>query len=157
MMFNPQPQSRGLQVRPLLAGRTRRAFTLIEVLVGLTIMTAGLLAVAAVFPYTLRAQRDAELLTVAASLAQQKAEEIRRDNDRNGVLITQIRNRPSPTAPIIFPREPRLTYSFSGQSAQYFGMPATDPRAMPSVPRVIIRYAPSYRPTQDVVYELRFN
>ncbi|MCL5271001.1 MAG: prepilin-type N-terminal cleavage/methylation domain-containing protein [bacterium] len=135
----------------------RSGFSLLEVLVGMTILTAGVLAVAAVFPYLLRAESDAELLSEAAALAQMKAEEIRRDDsapDATGVLRSEIRILPQPTTPIVFSMEPRLSYSFSGASLLY---PADDPRGTPGVARVIIRYAPGFRESQEVVYELRFN
>jgi prepilin-type N-terminal cleavage/methylation domain-containing protein len=145
----------------LLAGifcgiRREVGFSLIEVLVGLAILAAGLIAIAAIFPTTLQAGRDAELITRATGLAQQKAEEIRRDNDREGRLIAEIRARTTPTDPLVFPNEPRLEYSFSGTSLLY-PFNAADPRSTPGIARVIIRYAPSYRPHQEVLYELRFN
>ena len=138
--------------------RLDRGFSLLEVLVGLAILTAGLVAAAAIFPQILDSQRDAELLTVAAALAQLKVEEVRRTNDRNDRLIDEIKSLANPTEPVAFANETRLAYSYSGVSVLYpaFENPG-DPRAAPGVPRVIIRYAPTYRSTQDVVYELRFN
>ena len=56
---------------------TRHGVSLIELLVALSILLAGLLAMAASFPLIMRSQRDAELLVVGAALAQRKAEEIR--------------------------------------------------------------------------------
>lgn len=134
----------------------RRGFSLLEVLVALAVLTAGVLAIAAVFPKTLQAGNESLILTQAAALAQMKAEEIRRDNDRGGQLVDSIKNLPNPTDPVQFPREPRLTYSFSNRSLLYTADPS-DPRAAAGVPRVIIRYAAEYRKSQDVVYELRFD
>jgi type II secretory pathway pseudopilin PulG len=132
-------------------------FSLLEVLVGLGILTAGLLAVMAVFPAVFKSQKEAEILTIAASLAQMKGEEIRRDDSANGTLIGAIEDLTEPSAPIVFPNEPRLEYSFSGRSIMFANSPVpNDPRGLPDVARVIIRYAPSYRPGQDVIYELRF-
>ena len=138
--------------------RRLRGFTLLEVMLGLGIMTAGILAISAIFPYTLRAQRDAELLTVAAAYAQMKVEEVRRDSGSNGQLILALRALNEPTTPITFPDEPRLAYSYCGQTTLFdnTGIP-NDLRAAPNVARVLIRYAPGYRSTQDVIYELRFN
>src|SRR5687767_5793332 len=62
--------------------RVALGFTLIEVVVALGILLAGLIAIASIFPATLQAGRQSELLTRAVGLAEQKAEEIRRDNDR---------------------------------------------------------------------------
>jgi prepilin-type N-terminal cleavage/methylation domain-containing protein len=133
-------------------------FTLLEVLVGLSILTAGILSIMAIFPLMLRVQTDAEVLAIGASLAQMKAEEIRRDDDRNGSLVGAIRNMSTPSDPITFPREPRLAYSFSGRSLMYSSAAnPDDPRAADGVARVIIRYSASFRPSQDVIYELRFN
>jgi prepilin-type N-terminal cleavage/methylation domain-containing protein len=148
--------------KPAMAGSARfcssRAFSLVEVLVALAIFVAGMLMIATNFPLTLKTQNEAELLNQAAALAQWKAEEIRRDNDVGGNLLNQIRQMATPSEPITFLTEPRLAYSFCGRSllydpAQYPG----DPRSQVGVARVIIRYAPAYRPKQDVVYELRFN
>ncbi|MCE5229202.1 prepilin-type N-terminal cleavage/methylation domain-containing protein [bacterium] len=132
-----------------------RGFTLVEVLVALAIMAAGVLVIATVFPKTLEASDAAQTLTIAAGLAQMKAEEIRRDNDQDGQMIDQIKVRTTPTDPIAFPRQPNLTYSFSGRSLIYTD--PTDPRGAPGVPRVIIRYAAEFRKSQDVIYELRFD
>lgn len=132
--------------------------TLLEVLVALAILMTGLLLSAALFPTTLEAQRHAELLTKASFLAEMKAEEIRRDDTSDHVLHQAITARDTPTSPVVFIQEPKLTYSFSGRSLQYLDDPnsTTDPRASDGTARVIIRYAPEYRPTEDVVYELRF-
>lgn len=133
----------------------RRGFSLIEVVVSFAILTAGLLSVLAVFPLTLRSQSKAELLTIAASLAQMKAEEIRRDDSTDGALVKAIINLDAETDPIVFPHEKRLTYSFWGRSVRYRGL-ANDPRAADGVARVIIRLSPEYNSGKDVVYELRF-
>lgn len=139
------------------APRRRLGFTLIEVLVALAIMITGLLVVVAAFPNMLQAQRQAEILTIATALAQKKADETRRDNDVGNRLMLQIQSLTQPTAPLVFPEDERLTYSFSGVSLLYAQQPGDDPRGYPGVARVIIRYAPSFRSSQDVVYELRFD
>lgn len=144
--------------------RSRRAgMTLLEVLVGLAILLAGLLALAAVVPTALHAHDKAELLTTAAMLAQAKAEEIRRDDSEDMALQNAIRDLTAPTDPIKFIQEPRLTYSFSGATMIYTGYydetvanEEQDARSIPGVARVIIRYAADFRPTEDVIYELRF-
>lgn len=129
-------------------------FTLIEVLIGMTVLTTGVLVIMAVFPYTLQGQRKAELLNIGAGLAQMKVEEIRRDDSVDGALLEQIRQLDQPTDPIRFLDEPRLTYAFSGESLLYED-PA-DPRSQSDVPRVIIQYDENFNPDQDVIYELRF-
>jgi type II secretory pathway pseudopilin PulG len=133
-------------------------FSLLEVLVAMGILVAGMLALSASFPMMLRVGRDAELLTMAAALAQQKAEEIRRDDTADRRLISAIQTQTVPTPPVVFPQEPRLEYSFSGQTVLYADTAdPQDPRALSGVARVLIRYAPEYRASQDVIYELRFN
>jgi prepilin-type N-terminal cleavage/methylation domain-containing protein len=139
-----------------LSGR-RAGFTLVEVLVALAIMLAGLVAVVAAFPNMLQAQRQAELLTLGTALGQLRVEELRRDNDRNNRLILEVQSLTVPTDPIVFPSEPRLAYSFSGTTVLYANQPANDPRAFPGVARLLIRYAPSYRASQDVIDEIRFD
>ena len=135
----------------------RRGMSLLEVMVALGILTAGILSIMAIFPYTIKAQQEGELLSEAAALAQMKAEEIRRDDSPTGTLITEIQALTAPSTPIAFPSEPRLSYSFSGTSLQYSDVTdPTDARAAGGVARVIIRYAPTFRSTQDVIYELRF-
>jgi prepilin-type N-terminal cleavage/methylation domain-containing protein len=134
----------------------RQGFSLLEVLVGLSILSAGLLAIMAIFPYTLKGQRQAELLTEAVALAQMKAEEIRRDDSKSKKLVKAIQAMDQPSDPIAFPTEPRLTYSFCGRSLLY-GTDSADPRGASNVARVIIRYAPGLKQEQGVLYELRFN
>ena len=128
---------------------------MIEVLVALGILLAGILAVAAVFPYTLQAQRDAEVLSLAGALAQMKVEEIRRDDSADGKLVQAIKDLAEPTAPIVFPNEPRLSYSFSGRPLVKAADVSTSASIAPAW--VIVRYDKNYRPSQDVVYELAFN
>lgn len=149
--------------RHRLDHRSRRGLTLVEVLVGLAILTAGMLALATIIPSTLKSHDRAELLTVAAMLAQTKAEEIRRDDSLTQSLQNEIRNLRTPTTPIKFIQEPRLTYSFSGSSLQYallndpsLSNELIDPRARDGIARVIIRYAEDFSPDQEVLYELRF-
>ena len=59
---------------------TSKAFSLVEVLVSLAILLAGIVTIINVFPMTLKASNDAVYLSKAVVLAQQKAEEMRRDN-----------------------------------------------------------------------------
>jgi type II secretory pathway pseudopilin PulG len=146
------------------SGTGRRGLSMLEVLVALGILTAGILSIMAIFPATLKAQRESELLSLAANLAQMKAEEIRKDDsslvnpasNNPGKLLIDIRAMTDPSAPMVFPNEPRLAYSYCGQTLLYKDLDPTDPRAEPGVARVIIRYAPSFRASQDVIYELRF-
>jgi type II secretory pathway pseudopilin PulG len=144
-------------IRPLNLKRTTAAFTLLEALVSLGILMIGILAIVYFYPAALQTAATAEYRTKAAVLAQMKAEEIRRDDDTTGTLITAIENLDVPTEPITFSQEPNLAYQFSGRSILYQGeTPAGDE----DVARVIIRYSPSYRvsnnPNRDVLYELRF-
>lgn len=135
----------------------RRGLTLVEVMVSLAILLVGILTIVYFFPSSLEAAAVAEDRTKAAVLAQMKAEEIRRDDDQNNTLIETIRQLNTPTIAVTFPQEPTLAYQFSGRSILYEGeTPAGDP----GIARVIIRYAPEFRqsnnPDRDVLYELRF-
>lgn len=134
----------------------RRGLSILEVLVALGILTAGMLSIMAIYPYTLKAQRDSELLSQAAGLAQMKAEEIRRDDTQAGAMIAAIKSMATPSDPIPFANEPRLTYSFCGETVMYRDVDPQDYRAASGVARVIIRYASSFRSSQDAIYELRF-
>jgi type II secretory pathway pseudopilin PulG len=134
-----------------------RGFSLLEAIVALTILLAGILAIIMFFPETLVSARQAEMRTKATVLAQMKAEEIRRDDDTSNTLVNAIKALPVPTAPITFAQDRDLAYQFSGQSLLYSGeTPAGDP----NIARVIIRYSPEFRtspnPNKDVLYELRF-
>jgi prepilin-type N-terminal cleavage/methylation domain-containing protein len=131
-------------------------YSLLEVLVALAILLAGVVAIVQYFPRTLSASAEAAFVSEASMFAQMKSEEIRRDDDTSGTLVAAIAARTTPTDPIPFTQEPNLTYSFSGVSLID---PVDDPgdsRDDTGVARVIIRYAPDYKPTQEVVYELRF-
>lgn len=134
-----------------------RGLTLIEVMISLAILLVGVLAVVYFFPQTLQSAARAEYRTKAAVLAQMKAEEIRRDDDTTHTLIHAIEQMQVPSTPVTFSQEPNLAYQFSGRTILYEGeTPAGDP----GVARVIVRYSPEYRvsnnPNKDVLYELRF-
>jgi type II secretory pathway pseudopilin PulG len=141
----------------------RRGATLLEVLLAVGILMAGMASLVAMFPAMLNGERDAEILTEAVALAQLKAEEIRRDDYSRHDLRLAIQDMTtSTTTPIAFPQEPRLTYSFSGKTLRYASILASDPtttdtRAKSGIARVIIRCAPSYKASQDVIYELPFS
>ncbi len=136
--------------------RSASGYSLVEVLVSMAILLAGLLAILNFFPQSFRANADAAIKAKASLFAQTKAEEIRRDWTQADPLINMIRNLTAPTAPIVFPDDTRLTYSFCGVSLIDPIDTPGDPRDDYGVARVIIRYAASYRPSEDVVYELRF-
>lgn len=147
------------------AARTRAGFTLIEVLVSLSILTAGVLAILAVLPSMLQANERAELRTMGASLALQKIEEIRRDNDAGGQLLNKIKNLRVPTDPVEFAAERRLSYRFSGITLLYrgplnpsgLGDDPNDDRDDPGVARVIIQLSPGFSRRRVILDEYRFN
>lgn len=135
-----------------------RGFTLIEVLVALALLLAGIVAIVQLFPVSLRANTEAVLMGDAAVLARQKVDEIRRDHDRQAQLVQLLRSRDTPTDPIVWSEDPRLTYSFSGQSLfATEGDTSGDPEDDDNVARVIVRLAPDYDPDERVIYELRFD
>lgn len=135
----------------------RRGFTLIEVLVAMVILLAGIIGIVQLFPVSLQANRDAELKGKAVLLAQQKVDELRRDADRLGVLITAIRDSDTETAPVVFPDDQRFTYSYVGETQLGPLSDPLDPRDDSDVPRVIIRLNPAYNPNARVIYEMRFS
>ncbi len=137
--------------------RNKRAFTLLEVLVSLAILLAGILAILNFFPLSLKANREAELVSQAALLAQLKAEEIRRDLKSNGDLINQIKILRTPTEPVQFPQNPNLAYSFCGVSLIDTNDDPQDPADDYGVARIIIFIDKSYTPGGKVIYELRFD
>lgn len=134
-----------------------KGFSLLEAIVALTILIAGVVGIIFMFPQVLGNARHSEMQTRAVFLAQRKAEEIRRDDDVANTLINAIRDSNTPTAPVTFPQDPELAYQFSGQSILY---DAASPEGTPGVARVIVRYSPEFRtssnPDKDVLFELRF-
>lgn len=133
--------------------RRTTAFSLLEALIALTILLAGIVAVVQFFPLLFESSSQSMLRTRAALLAQQKASEIMRDDDSSHTLALAIAARTTPTTPVAWPEEQSLSYCFSGRSLLY---PVTDPRGTPNVARVIIRLSAAYRPSEDVIYELPF-
>ncbi len=131
-----------------------KGFSLVEALIALAILLAGVIALVRFFPMLFESSSRVVLETRAAMLAQSKAQELLRDDDTSFTLARTIANLSTPTAPMPFPEEPALSYCFSGKSLIY---PESDPvNGAPQVARVVVRYSASYRPSQDVIYELQF-
>lgn len=145
--------------------RTRAAFTILEVLVGVSLMTIGIVTIMALFPYTLKTNERAELRTLGASLAYMKIEEIRRDNDDEGKLLNGIRAMTRPSDPVPFASDWRLAYRLSGVTMLYQHRNGSgslvddpgDPRDDPGVARVIIQENPDFRKDPQIFDEYRFN
>lgn len=135
----------------------KRGYSLIEVLVSVAIMLAGILSIIGFFPLGLQAQHRAADVSQAALLAQWKAEEIRRDNDQADRLIEAVRNRTTPTDIVTFPSDGRFAYAFSGISMIDPRDDPDDPRDDHGVPRIIVMYSEEYRGENEVLYELRFD
>ncbi|MBN1901582.1 hypothetical protein JW926_09700 [Candidatus Sumerlaeota bacterium] len=134
-----------------------KAYSLLEVLVSVAILLAGVISIVNFFPMSLQAQRRAGDVSRAAFLAQLKAEEIRRDNDRFDNLINAIRALRSPSRIITFPNDNRFAYCFSGISLIDSRDDPDDPRDDYNVPRVIVMYSLEYRGKNEILYELRFD
>ena len=144
--------------RPLSAANTAEdGWSLIEVLVSLGVLLAGIVGIALYFPSTMETRAEAGYIAEAIMLANRKAQEARRDNDSAGRLINAIKAQGSPTVPIRFPEQPNLTYQFQNFSAVDTIDDPGDPRDDIGVARVVIRYATEFRPTADFLYELRFD
>ena len=153
MSLLPRP-SRGFSASGFIS--RRRGFTLVEVLVGLVILLAGIVGIVQLFPESLKANREAELRGSAIMLANQKVEELRRDGDALSLLFNEVQGSLTPTDPVIWPNDPRLTYSFSGVSVIDPDNDPGDPRDDTFVARIIVRLAPDYDKSERVLYELRF-
>ena len=135
--------------------RGSRGYSLLEVIVAVGIFAIGIIGILQFFPPALRASSEASLRGAAALLAQQKAEEIRRDDDQAGSLIEAITFLEEPTGPVTAPFDDRLVYQFHSRSLLSDEPPP--PPGTPGVPHAIIRYNPEFRPSADVLYELRFD
>ncbi len=136
---------------------SQKGFTLIEVLVALVILLAGIISIVQLFPISLQANKNAELTGAAVLLAQQKVDEMRRDADALNNIIVEIQGSTSPTDSVVWPEDDRLTYSYSGVSELSAIDTPSDPRDDFSVARVIVRLAPDYDPEERVIYEMRFD
>lgn len=132
-------------------------FSLLEVLVALAILMAGIVGILQFFPTALQASHEAALRSRAVLLAQQKAEELRRDADQDGQLIEAIAQLSSPTDPVVFPEEERLMYQYHSQSVLDPDGDPSDPQFAHGVPRVVIRLNPERFGDADVLFELRFD
>ena len=161
-----RPRAKGLGAsgieRSWRGPRTRRAaLSLLEVLISMAVLLVGVVIIAMQFPRAILAKTEVGYKTRAILLAQAKAQEIRRDNNTSNTLIAAIQSLTAPTPPIVFPEEPNLAYQFSSVSLidpdDDPASPDDDPRDDPGVARVIVRYADGYRPSQDILYELRFD
>lgn len=127
---------------------SREGFTLMEVLVAMTILLTGILAVAAFFPRVLDANARSADQSIAAFLAQMKAEEIRRDY--TDTAVDAIKLLSTPTDPVTFGHDQRFAYRLNGETVLY----ANDPSVTTGVARVLIVYPDS--PDQPI-YELAFD
>lgn len=136
--------------------RRQRGFTLTEALVSVVVLLIGIVSIMQVFPASLRANSEAALRGRAVLLAQAKAEEVRRDTSAARPLLDEIRALATPTTPVLFPNDDRLTYSFSGTSVLYPTVEPGVPESAPNVARVIVRINDQTRPGGTVLYELRF-
>lgn len=141
-------------------------FTLLEVLIGISILTVGVLIILMAFPQHMKSNEIAELRTIGAALANMKIEELRRDNDENDKLINAIRLMTTPTEPIPFSLDQRLAYQISNETFLYRTRNALgvvvddpdDPRDDPGVPRIIVLINPEFRPGNAAILdEYRFN
>lgn len=137
--------------------RPRRGFTLVEVLVAMALLLAGIVAIVQLFPVSLQANTEAILKGNATLLAHQKVQELRTDADRQALVIEEIRDRNGLTDPIVWPVDPRMTYSYAGESELAVGDTPGDPRDDSNVPRVVVRLAPDFDPEEPVLYEMRFD
>jgi type II secretory pathway pseudopilin PulG len=140
--------------RHALGSRRASAYTLVEVLVAMAVLLAGVVAILQVFPISLRSNEQANLVTAAALLGQQKVEEIRRDRDFQNTLIRIAIGTNPETARQPFPNDQRLTYSFSDRPlrSDVPFVPGPDPQAW-----IIVRAAPGFDPEAPVLFQAQFD
>ncbi len=139
--------------------RRDKGFTILEILVSLVILLIGILALARLFPVSLRANKQGQDIIRATFLAQQKIEELRRDNDDlTNPLIDTIRDlttpQPAINRAIPFPQDPDFKYTFCGMSQIYTsGVDhPNNPDDDPNVPRIIIVWD-----NAKEIFEMRFD
>lgn len=140
--------------------KKRSAYALLEVLVSIAILSAGIIAIIYLFPFSLQAINEAAMVSEAALLAQWKAEEIRKDDiDDSPDAIETIQNmtEPFPTDGIPFEQNNHLTYSYCGVSLLDPVDTPGDPRDDVGVARIIVRKNKNIDPTMKVIYELEFD
>ncbi|MCX7048844.1 MAG: prepilin-type N-terminal cleavage/methylation domain-containing protein [Candidatus Sumerlaeota bacterium] len=133
-----------------LPSPARRGFTILETLIAMAIFLVGVVAILNYYPLTLRTTYDAADLSIAALLAQYKAEEIRRDDDQAHNLMNAIRGLAAPTTPMPFAQDSRLAY-------QFFNI-VKDPISNPGVktPVVIVSYNAQFRSSGDKLIQFEF-
>lgn len=142
--------------------KTGRGFSMLEVVVSMAILLAGIAAIATFFPMSVRHNQRAVDVSTAAYVAQMKAEEIRRDDSANHRLVREIRQLADPTKPATFPLDSRFAYSFCGRSMMDDAT-GTGGGADSGIARVIIIYSAEFKPRTDlfspkenILFELRF-
>ena len=142
--------------------KTGRGFSMLEVVVSMAILLAGIAAIATFFPMSVRHNQRAVDVSTAAYVAQMKAEEIRRDDSANHRLVREIRQLADPTKPATFPLDSRFAYSFCGRS-MIDDATGTGGGADSGIARVIIIYSAEFKPRPDlfspkenILFELRF-
>lgn len=137
--------------------RRRQGFSLVEVTVAIAILMIGIVGIVKLFPPSLKTSSEAAVRGRAVLLAQAKLAELRRDNDKNNSFTQAVLGLATPTTPVPFAADDRLAYQYSPTSEIAPDGDPNDPAFDPGVARIIIRYNSAYRPSGDVVYELRFD
>lgn len=133
-----------------------RGFTLVEVVVAMTILLGGIVGMAQFFPTALSQNRHSADVTSAAYLAQMKGEEVRR-NDIYYALdtpagttptIAQISQLAIPSTSTVFVEDDRFAYVYSGRSLMEI-VNADSYNAF-----IIVQYNSEYRPDEEMLFEL---
>lgn len=134
----------------LLRSHHRRGYSLVEVVVAVMILLIGIVGVVEFIPPSLRAASESTLRGRAALLAQERLEELRRDANQSDDVFTAMHALPGPTAPLVFAQDSRMAYQFSPRSLLDGTDTTTDLY-------VVVRYAADFRPSAEILYELRFD
>lgn len=137
-------------MKPTPNHKTRRAMTIVEIVVAMAVLLTGIVAILTYWPNNLRQNQRISDQNIAAYLAQMKAEEIRKDNSGAVTLIEEIQAMRVPSPPLTFPHDRRFAYSISGVSL-------LEPGQAVGIARIIVRYSRSFRPRQEILFELAFD
>jgi len=102
--------------------KNNKGMTMIEVLVAITIMTIGLLAIAAVLPQAYRASIDSRKLSMATGFSQQMMELLKSEPISSPLLTSGVHPAGAPTTPLTVSADPGYTQWWSVQTNIVTGM-----------------------------------
>lgn len=117
--FTPLEKSRSKRLPPFVHTKSGflKGFTLVEIIVAMTVVTIGVLAVINLFPRGLRLARESKETSVAINLTQEKIEELiaqNYDDIPTGIIEAKDRVDNNPSSQFyIYQRETQADYADS--------------------------------------------